>query len=449
MPLLPPSDFFRRAALFAVGCLAALAPVAAQTTPQETTQQELERLRQRVDALERECATTPEAPTGVDLSGDEYASIRAPTASGAAGAGDASTHPWYEMIRISGYGAFGYYDSGAAGAVPDGSFLVKEASLFIEAQPWEHVTFYSETWITRYLYDGGSTFTIGELYAKFSDLLGTEDGARLGVKVGFIDVPFGEDYLRMDAVDDPLISLTAADPWAIDEGIEVFGRWSSLRWVVAATNGNVALGADDHGSKMWCGKISCDVSPNVYLSASLLKSGKADVSSMWLGQGLITPVGLFAGSSAGASPSSAVSTTMWETDARWSVNDWSIALQGGSAFINDDVNTFDRTLYWASVEPSVAITPALSLHLRYSEIGTDDASQGYLLEGDLFGSGAEFGYDTHRMQRMTGGVRYVANPHVQFKAEVGHDWYDIIAGSTFSTANDSRTFGAIETVVSF
>jgi hypothetical protein len=31
---------------------------------------------------------------------------------------------------------------------------------------------------------------------RFSDLFGTEDGARIGLKAGRIDVPFGEDYLR-------------------------------------------------------------------------------------------------------------------------------------------------------------------------------------------------------------------------------------------------------------
>jgi len=426
-----------------IACSAAGAQNPAQTSGQETTQQELDRLRKRVDALEREHPGAGRSNGGIDLSGDEYASVQAPSA------GDASMHPWYEKIRISGYGAFGFYDSGDSGGVPNGSFLVKEASLFVEAQPWEHVTFFSETWITRYLFDDGSGFEVGELYAKFSDLFGTEDGARLGVKIGRLDVPFGEDYRRMDAVDDPLISLSAADPWGIDEGVEAFGRWSSCRWQLAAFNGNIALGADDRASKLFCGKLSCDVSPNLYLSGSALKSGRSAVSSIWFGRGLITPVGLFAGSAAGASPSPAVSSTLWEGDARLSSGRCALGLQVGGGRIDDDVNTFDRNLLWFAVEPSLQLTPSLDFHVRYSEIGTDHSNEGYLLEGDIFGAGSEFGYDTHRMQRITGGLRYVLNPYVQFKAEVGHDWYDIVPGSSFSTANDSRTFGAIETVVSF
>jgi hypothetical protein len=430
-------------ALAAVGCGTVRAQDLAPPSAQETTQQELQRLRERVEALERQRVEPAHATPEVDLSGAEVASISGSRSD------DASTHPWYEKIRISGYGAFGYYDSGDGGGVPNGSFLVKEASLFIDAQPWEHVGFYSETWITRYLFDNGSGFTVGELYVKFTDLFGTEDGARLGIKLGRIDVPFGEDYLRMDAVDDPLISLSAADPWAIDEGVEAYGRASSLRWQVAATNSNIAFGADDKSSKLFAGKLACDVSPNLYLSASALTSGKTQVSSIWFGRGLITPVGLFAGSGAGATPSSAVSSTLWEADARGSWRDATLALQVGGAFIDDQVDTFDRHLLWLAVEPSLRITPALSAHLRYSEIGTDDSSEGYLFEGDIFGSGNAFGYDTHRMQRMTGGVRYVLNPYAEVKAEVGHDWYDIIPSSSFSSANDSRTFGGFEVVVSF
>jgi hypothetical protein len=106
-------------------------------------------------------------------------------------------------------------------------------------------------------------------------------------------------------------------------------------------------------------------------------------------------------------------------------------------------------VYWFQIEPAAHFTPALSLILRYSEIGTDDPDEGYLFEGDIFGSGDELGYDTHRMQRLSGGLRFTLNSHVHFKAEVGHDWYDVIPGSAFDPANGDRLFAGIETVVSF
>ena len=178
--------------------------------------------------------------------------------------------------------------------------------------------------------------------------------------------------------------------------------------------------------------------------------GDADVSTIWFGRGLITPVGLFAGSTAGTSPSTAVSATLWEGDARvGGSRGWSLALQYGGGLVDDEVDAFDRGLYWFQVEPAVQLTPALSLTLRYSEIGTDDPSEGYLFEGDIFGSGDELGYDTHRMQRLSGGLEFTLNPHATIKLEVGHDWYEVIPGSPFDPANDVRLFAAVETVVSF
>src|SRR5262245_7241903 len=444
MPAPPANAGLRCLAVATFGCLAHAQSPLEQGGGQEPSRDELERLRERVEALERDRGERELPLAPVDLSGAEYASIDALPG------GDASTRPWYENIRISGYGAFGYYDSGGAGGVPEGSFLVKEASLFVEAQVWENITFFSETWITRYLFDSGSGFEVGELYVKFSDLFGTENGARIGLKAGRIDVPFGEDYLRLDAVDDPLISLSAAAPWAIDEGVELFGRARALSWMLAVTNGNVALGGDDSQSKLWSGKIACDVSPDIYVSASALQAGDTDVSTIWFGRGLITPVGLFAGSTAGTSPSTSVGATLWEGDARLGGSRrLSLGIQAGGGLVDDEVDAFDRRLYWLQLERAVRLTPALSLTLRYSEIGTTDEDEGYLFEGDIFGSGDELGYDTHRMQRISGGFEYRLNPNAQFKIEVGHDRYDVIPGSPFDPANDDRLFAAVEAVVSF
>lgn len=435
------------AALAVVGCAIAHAQSPpAQEGAQEQSPGELERLRARVEALERDrdASRQPESPRSVDLSDAQYSSIDAAPARGT------DARPWYENVRISGYGAFGYYDSGGAGGVRHGSFLVKDASLFVEAQVWEKVSFFYEAWITHYLFDGGAGFDDGELYVRFSDLLGTEETARIGVKAGRIDVPFGEDYLRMDAIDDPLISLSAADPWAIDEGAEVYGRSGALHWVLAVTNGNIASGGDDSHSKLWCGKLFGDVCPDLYLSGSVLNAGDTGVSTIWFGRGLITPVGLFGGSAAGTSPSSQVSSTLWEADARLGESRrCSLGLQVGGAMIDDDVGAFDRTLVWLEVEPAVHFTPRLSAHVRYSQIGTDDADEGYLLQGDIFGAGDELGYDTHRMQRLACGLSWVLDPHARIKLEVGHDWYDVIPGSSFDAANDERLYWAIETVASF
>jgi hypothetical protein len=416
-----------------------------QPAGQDPVQQELARLRARVDALEQGRANgkAAERDGAIDLSDAELPSIAA------LHSGGVSTRPWYENVAISGYGAFDYINSGGAGSVRD-ALLVKEASLFLEAQVWENISFYFETWITRFLFDSGHGNDVGELYVKFSDLFGTRDGARLGLKLGRIDIPFGEDYLRQDATDDPLISLSAADVWAIDEGAAAYGRAGPLHWVFAVTNGNIALGADDGPSKLVCGKLYADVNRDLYLSASLLKSGKSGASTIWFGRGLITPVGLFDTSSAGTSPSEQVDSTLWEVDAHvCGARRASLRLQFGEAFIDDHVNAFDRNLLWFQVEPAILLSEKLAFVTRYSQLATDNSNEGYLFEGDVFGSGGALGYDAHRMQRVACGLDWTINPHAKFKLEVGHDWYDVIAGSPFDPRNDKRLYGAMEIVASF
>src|SRR6185503_495027 len=106
----------RSLVLATVGCALGHAQTPpAQDGAQDPLREELERLRERVEALERERSGSP-GPTSVDpidLSGAEYSSIDVLSGH------DVSTRPWYENVRISGYGAFGYYDSGGAGGVPE------------------------------------------------------------------------------------------------------------------------------------------------------------------------------------------------------------------------------------------------------------------------------------------------------------------------------------------
>src|SRR6185436_13985857 len=155
----------------------------------------------------------------VDLSGGELTSI------GELHSNQVLARPWYENLEFSGYGAFTYLDTGSTGTNPGGSFLVKEASLFLNAQLTDHAFVFLETWLTRYLLDYGQEWWIGELYIQLTDI-GARDGEHgVGFKFGRIDIPFGEDYLTQDAIDNPLITLSASDPYGIDEGALAYGSF--------------------------------------------------------------------------------------------------------------------------------------------------------------------------------------------------------------------------------
>ncbi len=146
----------------------------------------------------------------VDLSDDQQDST-----------GSESNHvlanPWYQNIEISGFGAAGYYGTGSAGTKPEGGFEIKEASLFIDAEVWEDVSFYIELQTNR-LGDDKTKFTrTGEVYVLFNNLIPSIENG-MALKVGRIDIPFGEEYLWHDAIDNPLISNSVSYPYGWDEG---------------------------------------------------------------------------------------------------------------------------------------------------------------------------------------------------------------------------------------
>ena len=66
----------------------------------------------------------------------------------------------------------------------------------------------------------------------------------LNVRAGRIDVPFGEEYLMRDAIDNPLISHSLPDIWGVDEGIELYGAAGKFSYVVAVQNGGIPATRD-------------------------------------------------------------------------------------------------------------------------------------------------------------------------------------------------------------
>ena len=120
------------------------------------------RLRARIEALERERKGEPgeldvaAEPRSLDLSGDDELPSVEPNRN------HVLSRPWYDNFRISGYAAVTFFDTGDAGSTDDGTFVVKEATLFLDAQLWKDVELASEIRLLRYLF--GGSLTIGELY---------------------------------------------------------------------------------------------------------------------------------------------------------------------------------------------------------------------------------------------------------------------------------------------
>jgi hypothetical protein len=179
-----------------------LCPASAVQQPSSPAR-ELEDLRQRVEELERQ----RDSGSGVDLAPHELASLDSSAST------DQLARPWYENFELWGFGAFTYLDTVRRALTPEGGFLVKEATLFVQANVWEKIAFFCELQTNRLGEDEQVPVRTGEVYAHFRDLYRSDAGSYVGVKVGRVDIPFGDEYLVQDSIDDPLISLSAAYPY--------------------------------------------------------------------------------------------------------------------------------------------------------------------------------------------------------------------------------------------
>ncbi|HMC26446.1 MAG TPA: hypothetical protein VKM56_01490, partial [Verrucomicrobiae bacterium] len=140
-------------------------------------------------------------------------------------------------VHLSGEGGAAFFHSGSHGPFPNSEFRIDEAKLFIEASLWKDVYFFSEVNITtRESMD--EFMQIGELYVDFENLsrFWNRDGW-LNLRVGRMDIPFGEEYLTRDAIDNPLISHSLTDIWGVDEGLEIYGSIAKFQYALAVQNG--------------------------------------------------------------------------------------------------------------------------------------------------------------------------------------------------------------------
>src|SRR6478736_1714399 len=202
----------------------------------------------------------------------------------------------FGRLNISGEGAVGFFDSQRNGVFPNAEFRVDEAKLFVEAPIWDDVYFFSELNLAARTSDSLDV-SLGELYLDFEAVSKLWDAERLlNIRVGRMDVPFGEEYLYRDAIDNPLISHSLADFWGVDEGIELYGSASKLSYVIAVQNGGVSGTRDFNPDKSVAARVSYDPTKLVHLSLSAMRTGDLDttddgVSELWFGGGWFRSIG--------------------------------------------------------------------------------------------------------------------------------------------------------------
>lgn len=320
----------------------------------------IEKLNERVDNLEKK--------SSADGSSD------------AAKPGDAGTKSGFSLgrVRISGEGGVGLFDSQANGMFPNSEFRVDEAKLFVETPLWNEVYFFSELNLASRHYDE-LDMEVGELYVDFenvSQLWGCD--GQMSIRVGRLDIPFGEEYLSRDAIDNPLISHSLADLWGVDEGIEFYGAFGPVSYVLAVQNGGVPVARDFNSDKSVALRIAVDPTPWLHLSISGMRTGDLDAeddyaSELWIGGGWFRSIGSVA--------TREFHAELAQGDVAVKFSRGHVKAFGGYARYDDNDPLADnqRDFFYYSVEAMCDVTKKLYAAARFSQIFADD---GYPLPGN-------------------------------------------------------------------
>lgn len=408
---------------------------------------QLERLEQRLDATHgsgqgaRDSApaaadTPPPSPAHVDLSGDELPAIPSEQQST-----EVLARPWYRNLTLSGFGTGGAVWTEDAGSDSHASFLTYQGQLEVDAEAWEAIHVYSELSLTQVGHEDDQNVRVGELYVHFRDAGETffRRPGTVGVKVGRMDIPFGEDYLTRDVLDNPLVTWSAAIPYGIDEGIVVhakLGEQHKWGWTAGWMNGNLQRSHDDDLEKFLSFKLHGNPTDDLYVSASGYWNGDTDSSAIGLGGTYFMPVGSWGYTSTnGISGSDEVDAYSYELDARYAFNAYdSVKVQFGQVFVDDDDAAFDRTIYYGQVEPLWNLGRLFAykayLAARVSMVGTFDDNEGYIFEGRPFAEGSDsFGYDARSLGRWAIAAGYRPNERTLLKVEYSLDDFDLIDAS--------------------
>lgn len=415
------------------------------STKLERLQEEQQTIKSSAESVAtKDSRSTGIASDSVNLNADELPSLDSGQGS------HVLTNPWWKNVQINGFVAAGFYDTGAAGTRENGGFEIKEATLFVEADVWENTSLFVELQTNRLGKDEDKFVRTGEVYIHLRDIQLTKNTS-IGVKLGRIDIPFGEEYLWQDAIDNPLITNSAAYPYGWDEGLLVYSQWGAVNWIVAVTDGTDARSEEDNSDKALNLKLYGRLSDDWYLSVSYMHNGANSKSAIEFGGSHFQPV---LDSSVGSSVSQQVDSDLFEINTKYHfrVSDMRayVSLSAGLANQDDDDSLFDRDFHWFLVEPFLQINNKWYTVLRYSEIGTYDEDEGYHFDGKTFAGGnGAFGFDTERFRRLGIGLGWRPNPHIVTKLEVGKDWFDVIETSPLLTNNNDRKFIGLEMAVKF
>lgn len=361
-------------------------------------------------------------------------------------------------VVITGEGGAGFFETGKNGAYPNAAFRVDEARLFFDAPVWDDIYFYGQVdLITPQAPDNG--LYLGELYLQFEKLAKHWNlDQLLNARVGQFFIPFGEEYQNRFAIDDPLISHSLSDLWGYSAGIELYGSWRKLSYVVAVQDGGISTLNAGHADKSVAGRVGYDPLSWLHFSLSAMRTGDVSVqndeySALWFGGGLFQSIG--------STNTSLFHVNLAELDAAAKWKGGYVKLAGGYAGYNDNDSTpvaaggaapggygpvvvgiaaadHHRDIYYYYVEALQHLTPKLYGVMRLSQIR---AARGYPIVGDAPEYDA---LPTSDLWRLSLGLGYQLNSHLTLKVEYMFEQGQLSTGGPRSHENMIATEAAFK-----
>lgn len=430
----PPSGMLSRADFQPVLCLALtlMASTDRLRATDSGTQSELEALRKSNAALEAVVRAQATVIEGLNRrvsaleSNPGERTEAGPATSGTPAQGGLKLG----RVNLSGEAGLAFFHSGREGAFPNAEFRLDEAKLFVEAPIWGNVYFFSELNLAQ-RDNSDLDLRVGEFYLDVENLFGLEKHERLAnLRVGRLDVPFGEEYMSRDAIDNALISHSLADFWGVDEGIEIYGSAGRFSYVLAVQNSGVPVTQDFTKDKAIVGRLAFDPNSWLHFSVSGMRTGELEaeddyLSELWFGGGWFRSIG--------GPGTTRFHANLVEGDVAVRWRNGSLKAFGGAACYddNDPVNSNGRSLLFYAVEGRQQLSHRLYAAARFSQILAD---KGYPLTGlgdmgDYF-----FNYSptalTTELWRLSLGLGYRFNNHLLLKTEYSFERGKTLGGKS-------------------
>jgi hypothetical protein len=376
----------------------------------------------------------------LQANGDERSGVR--SSSAMAERVDSPAQFTMGKLHIGGEGAVGFFHSQPQGQFPNHEFRADEAKLFIEAPIWNDVYFFSEIeFFTREEF--GPNLRAGELYLDVENVSRLWDqDSQLNLRIGRFDIPFGEEYLARDAIDNPLISHSLMDLWGIDEGVELYGSFDKLQYVLAVQNGGHHSSRDFNSDKAVIARVGFDPAHWLHFSVSAMRTGKLDVeqdgvSELWLGPGLVY--------SLGSANTTVFEANLLQGDVQLKFPRTTLKAAGGVLQYKDDDPTANnrRELYYYQLEGVQSLYKGLYAAARWSQVWAGD---GFPLAGIGDANTYAFGTElTEELWLLSLGLGYRLSNQMVLKSE-----YSFQRGKTIQgTTRDREDLFAVTVVYAF